>query len=164
MLTLNGPLHDRPLSVAEELVRAKEDNARLTRRHDLPGQRDFVERDPRIGRALHSSEFLRRLRRAVPDLYVHPGQPGQVGLYRAVHGAGELQYVCGMPLGDLPEYSIAHLDAKGVAKREERGWRTVLLRFIVGRHTTESRARRIFGEPSNGVVAKHWRRQLFESR
>jgi len=63
----------------------------------------------------------------------------------------------------LPEFSHVLTDKEGVAKREVRGWRTVLLRLILTGAVTYSQVKAEFGEPI-GQRGKLWMEQTRERR
>lgn len=148
---------------------------------------EYLDVERRIGRRLHHSEVLRRLRTVVPNLIVAPGgQQNRIGLYRTFNiPADQVEgyrgsflhvdvpvYLGWMELGWMPEYEIDILNDVGVAISQIRGWRTILLRMIKrrdqqGRDTsviTEQQADQAFGPPSNGDISSMYRRQLWEFR
>ncbi len=158
MLLYNDPGKWNTRSRAEALAEKREDTDRRLQNNRLPDQAEFTARERRLGRVLHSSEVLRRLRRLGLRLYLTDGLPGQAGLY--IVRNGELEFLGGMPLGWLPEYSIAHVNARNLPVREERGWRTLLVRLLKKRVVTERQLLQAFGLPSNGETASWYRRHL----
>lgn len=87
-----------------------------------------------------------------------------------------------------PEYEIDLTDKDGIATRQYRGWRTTLLNLLTARDgdgswglnnrmqivrngtglplniVNEDQILKIFGYPTNGIIASNYRRQLWEFR
>ena len=47
---------------------------------------------------------------------------------------GSKRYVCSFQKGLMPEWSIIHTDRADLPVKEQRGWRTVLIRLLKGRY------------------------------
>jgi hypothetical protein len=134
-------------------------------------QLDCIDEEARQGRYRYSSEIYGFLKDEIPSLYFTDGNfIGDVSIYRT-YGCPQpqlegrtFQYLFYMPLGWMREYSIYEFDHRDVPVREkERGWRTVLLRFIKTRLLSESRVNNTFGEPY-GPGSIHYQRQLWRWR
>lgn len=137
---------------AKEAVIAKSEELDRIRRHKglREGWEEFVDAKRRMGRVLHHSEIIKRLRSIVPSLIVcQGGQQGRVGMY-AVRNTptSEIQgyplatrkkrvdcpiYIGWLDLGQSPEYEIDKVNEVDVAVGQRRGWRTLLLRLILRR-------------------------------
>ena len=125
----------------------------------------------RTGRRMHHSELILRLRKLLPGLLIMDGNfAGELAMFRTfgqpqprLEGRS-FEYLGFMPTGVMPEYSIYHFDARNVPDREEqRGWRTVLLKFVNNGMLTEEQVNRYFGEPT-GIGSTVYRRQLWKYR
>lgn len=167
---------------AEEAVVAKTEQledvrARKSRKKDW---QEYVDAKRRWGRALHHSEILSNLHKLVPGLYACDGLVrNTIGLYtwdrsqKFESKVGGTVYQGWMQYGYSPEYEIDLVDNIGVAKRQIRGWRTVLIRMITRRDATtfipcslftEEQAWALFGAPTNGDTATKWREHLYKFR
>lgn len=191
-----------------EAIEAKKEELDRIRAHK--GRRtdweEFIDFERRMGRPLQPSEFIRGLRKAIPRLVVAPGgQRNKLSLYvlrnvpveevpdyRGKHKRIELPvYVGWFDMYLLPEYEIDIPNEAGVAVKQIRGWRTILLRLHCrkylcptcqqgerpntkgcglrgcGRPTPlvgEDTLNEVFGPPSNGATASYYRKQLYEFR
>lgn len=137
----------------------KEDRARRLQRTRNP---EFEEMTGvrRLGRVMHSSEFLTKIKHVVPNLQTRPGGiQGDISLYRVI--GEEIAYVCWLTEGYLPEFSLVKFNADMQPIREIRGWRTVLIRMIKVGLLTEQQAEKEFGRPTYPQEARFWERQLF---
>jgi hypothetical protein len=161
MLVYNDSIQlgDKILSKAERLQELRESTDRRLQPQRMADQADFTQAAARRGRVMHTAEVLRRLKRCVPRLWAADGLPGWVALHR-INRQGQAEYMFAVPWGELPEYSIVHVDARNLPQREERGWRTVLIRLHRSGLLSEPQMSKAFGEPSNGVIASHFRRLL----
>jgi hypothetical protein len=119
------------------------------------------------GKRMHWKEFLRILEKANPRLLIKGGTEGNIAVYRLKRSDEDQtpdsnapgwynahSYVTGFPCTWLPEFSSITTDSHGVAKREIRGWRSVLMALIKARALTYNDAKRHFGEP---MGARGWR-------
>lgn len=164
-------LGDTRLDPTESLARSKEDTRRMQKGKGLflPGQEELEDQELSQGTRLHWQEFLRRLQRANVRLLIRDGAPGNIAIYipktREERNADEYdwtkpewwndhRYVTGFPKAWLPEYSSITVNERGLAKRELRGWRSVLIALIRARAVGYRDAVREFGEPT---AARGWR-------
>jgi hypothetical protein len=138
---------------ADEAVCARHEEQVKIRQHK--GRKDqweeFIDAKRRMGRVLHHSEIIERLRQIVPSLIVAPGaQQNRVGLYvirnmavseipnypLTANGLAYTDvpiYIGWLELGESPEYEIDLVNDVDVAIGQKRGWRTLLLRLIARR-------------------------------
>lgn len=141
----------------------KEDEDRRLANKRLPGQEERKESPARWGRAMHSSEFINRLRQIIPNLHVRDGNiPGDISLYKVF--GDSVDYVCYLTSGIMPEYEIVRVDEHNLPVGSKRGWRTVLLRLIKSGLVTEEQAIKCFGHPSNGEAARFYLAELQSHR
>lgn len=151
----------------EEYHRIKEENDEAVEKFKFDCQDELLDEKVRVGRIMHHAEFLRRLRTILPARYNDWSERGLVGLsvYTPSESGGEWKYVCAVQVGFAPEYSMLHFDDHGLPLNEKyRGWRTVVLRLILGGHITEEQADKAFGPPAIGPVSSRYRRQLYAFR
>jgi hypothetical protein len=133
---------------ADEAVSAKGDE--LTRIKQHKGRRsdweELADAKARMGRPMHHSEFIRKLRTIVPSLIVTDGRVrGTLSLMMVrstpikevpdYKGPEKTTFSCPVYIGwihsgDMPEYEIDLIDGFQCAIGQKRGWRTVLLRMI----------------------------------
>lgn len=167
---------------AEEAAAAKKeelDDIRI-RKSRKPDWDEFIDAKRRMGRVLHHSEIISKLKSVIPDLYVDEGMVrNTLSLYKWNRSkqfgdkTGGTEYLGWMQYGDSPEYEIDLVNDVGVAVRQKRGWRSVLLNLICRREEgtfipcsviTEQQAYELFGNPTNGETANNYRERLYKFR
>jgi hypothetical protein len=112
---------------------------------------EFIDVKRRMGRVLHHSEIIKRLRVIVPNLLVcRGGQKDRIGLYvvrntpikeiqnyplhnRQMDWVECPYFISFLEIGESPEYEIDFVNDVQVAIGQKRGWRSVLLRLIARR-------------------------------
>ncbi len=154
----------------EELCRQKEMSKEMVKEYRFYNQEDLLDTPSRKGRVLNCLEFLKMLETIRPAYLSANIRRGLTGL--AVYHPKDIQtadgvkrvdwqYVCGVQVGFMWEYSVVWLDAHNLPLNEKwRGWRTVLLRLIQQGHVTEKQALEVFGEPTP-AGAKRYQEQLY---
>jgi hypothetical protein len=75
----------------------------------------------------------------------------------------DYKYATGFPKEDIPEFAHLELDDRGLAKREIRGWRSVLIALIKAGAFSVQEANEEFGE-ARGVRSHRWFEQLRDYR
>lgn len=180
VITDRNELGDKRLNPEEGLAKLKEENAALIENRKLPYQSELEDVDSSLGRPLHFSEFLRRLRAAGAQLLVMDGLPGNVAVYvrkqpqdadynerdsklPSDHWRNFHRYVTGFPKQVLAEFSVIETDERGLPKREIRGWRSALMALIKAGGISYRAAIHEFHEPS-GPRAWRWHQQLRSER
>lgn len=162
------------LSIEENTARLREknNNSEAVKSQRWAHQDDYRDDRARVGRVLPSGEFLAKVQKLVPELYITDGRiVGDVALFRVYPqpqerlGGRDFEYLFYCPTGLLPEYSIYEFDtARDVPIREKlRGWRTVLLRLIRMGLLTEETCDQEFGV-AIGPASNVWYRKLYEYR
>lgn len=161
------------LSLQEHTARLREKNlssaAVKAQRH--PDQDHFHNDAERVGRVMSCGEFLVRLKKLVPSLYVTDGNfIGDLSLYQTFGqpqpdlNGQSFAYICYVPIKPMIEFSTYEFNSQGVMVREkERGWRTVLLKMIRKGLFTEEQCRREFGE-AVGPASVVWHKNLHAFR
>lgn len=140
----------------------KEDRERMLR-HTRNEEFEEMTGERRLGRVMHSSEFITKLKRIVPTLQVMAGAiQGDLSLYRTF--GDRLDFICWFSSGYLPEFSIVHFNKDRQPIDEKRGWRTVLLRALKVGLLTEQQVEKEFGHPTSPTEARFWERQLWWNR
>lgn len=160
----------------ELLFQQKEMNKEMVKQYRFYNQDDLIidsadKAAARKGRIMHCLEFVDKLSTIRPAYLSANIRKGLTGL--AVYNPKDVrqedgtfkrvdwQYVCGVQVGYMWEYSVVHIDDHGLPLNEKwRGWRTVLLRLIQLGHITEEQALQVFGEPTP-AGAKRYLEQLY---
>lgn len=161
-------LGDSLLSPDEANYKIREGNQKLIDEKKIPHQSLLENADMALGYPMQSSEFIRRLTLLKPGLVIKPGIPGAVAVYFPTYDVDErktvLKYVSGFYIDKMmQEYSHITTDDKGLAKREVRGWRTVLLALIHQGIVTYAQVKAAFGEPT-GQRNILWNEQMRERK
>lgn len=148
----------------EELCRQKELSQETAKQYQWIHPSEYADEGPRIGKIIHSSEFINRLRKneKVQFWYRDHPQPGKVTL---LWSKGFLPEVaCWAQLGFMPEYSIMRFDEHGIPTTEKyRGWRTCLLQMIIKQIISEDWANRAFGY-AQGPASDRYLHTLYDVR
>lgn len=162
------------MSMAEHSARLGElnFNSEGTKRQRHEDQDEFHKEHERVGRRMHTSVLLLKLQKLVPCLHVKEGNiVGDLGLYLTAEtpqtkwGGKNYQYLGFVTFENLTEYSQYEFDDKLdiVIRESNRGWRTVLLRFIKAGVLTEEQCDKEFGHPS-GRASLVWYKKLWQYR
>ena len=146
------------MSTEEHLYSQREKNYAAASKQRWAHQDDYRDDAARLGNTMQHNDFLVKLLRVVPNLYVTEGRiEGDLALYRTYGGPQErlngnsFEYLFYMPKGLLPEFSQYEFDDRDViVKESRRGWRTVLLRLIKSGMITEEKVNQVFGGCSRG--------------
>jgi hypothetical protein len=110
----------------------------------------------RKGEVMHASDLIFRLQKLNPHIFVQ----NQInfsedwGLYSSA--MGKIQFLTGMPKGDLTEFSYAICDERDLPLEERRGWRTVIIYCLLKGAITWDQAVAEFGEPQDGWNEQRW--------
>lgn len=156
--------HDRSSSQnEEEYCKQKEMSDEMAKEYQWLHPSEYSDAGPRVGRILHSSEVINKLRKCgIRCWYRQHPQPKKITL--VVYRDGELQVGCWAQHGYMPEYSIVRFDEHGVPLDEKfRGWRTMLLQLILKGLLTEDDANKEFGYAS-GPASVRYRSTLYSFR
>lgn len=173
------------LNMTEHVSRAREmnfNNEQTKAQRWGKDQLDFMDDRPRMVGYMHHSDFLRKLNSiAKYQLYIRDGNfvgdlviykvwekfvVKEQNIYSETFNPNEptFEYICYLPMGYSPEFSIIYFDDRAIPIREsQRGWRTVLLRLINSKIVTEEDVNKVFGR-ARGVGAVAYNRQLYRWR
>jgi len=167
-------LGDKRLQGKDSLAKLKEGNQRLTDSKKIEGQKELEKQERSAGPRMPYQEVIRRIQKLNSQIKVKDGIPGNVALYapRTGQELSELEepdprgdfftrfkYVGGFSTEPMPEFSHVILDERGLATREYRGWRSVLISLIKAQVLSYQSAVEEFGEPY-GPRSSRWFEQL----
>lgn len=169
-------LGDKRLNPEESVAKEREELLSIRhKKHAFPGQDLLADADRSIGSRIPSGEFIVRLQKLNPAILVKDGIPGNVALYVRKSESemirdgydllrpqwyNEHKYVTGFPTEPLAEWGHLTTDTDGIAEREFRGWRSVLIAFIKAGAFTYEAAIEEFGDPIEDQRSKFWFEQL----
>jgi hypothetical protein len=171
-------LGDKRLNESESLAKLKEENRRLTDRQKIAGQRELEDLERAGGPRMPFQELVRKIKRLNPGLKIVDGSEGNIAIYvlktnqELVESFNEdngdttrhewhkaFKYVTGCPKEPLPEFSAVTVDERGLAKRELRSWRSILISLIKAKALSYRQAVEEFGD-ANGQRSWRWHEQL----
>lgn len=172
---LNHQLGDKHLDEKESVIRQREELRDAISGREAYGQKDIEKAERSEGPRLYYTEFLLRLKKIWPHFIVKDGIPGNVAVYRPKtkeeitrdgydlmfpQWYNEHKYVTGFPKEHLPEWGHYINDTDGIALREVRGWRTVLIALIKQGIVTYEDVALEFTDPIHDQRSKYWFDQL----
>jgi hypothetical protein len=135
----------------EELCRQKEISAEVAKEYQFVKQDEYNNVEERMGRILHSSEFINILRDKVGIkcwYRQHPHADKLTLLVQCEFGIKKPVVACWVQNGFAPELSVMDFDEHGVPLAEHfRGWRTCLLQLLLQGMITEEQINKYFGPP-----------------
>ena len=141
--------NDSSNQTKEELHRWQEGNAEVAKEYQFVAPDEYNNADERMGRVLHSSEFINILRDQIGIkcwYRSHPHPDKLTLLIQKGFGTQEAEVACWVQLGFMPELSIMRFDDHGVPLNEShRGYRTCLLQMLLKGLVTEEQIIRYFG-------------------
>lgn len=150
-----------------EMLREKNYNSEANKRR-RPPYIDSMKCDiGRIGRVMDALSFLNKLKTLLPGLRWYSGRiEGDFAVYiEDRFNQDGVKYLWYVPQGVMPEFSLHEFDRFDCpVKEKKRGWRTPLLRCILGGMITEEEANRVFGSPTEGLASQVYRTKLWEHR
>lgn len=154
-----GMLDERPeyLPSGEALERYKAEKIEpALDRYRLWDHNSFRDFHRRKGQVLHSSEFILRINRLNPDIFVEQqlNFPDEWGFYLDM--ASGRVYLSGFPKGWMTEFSYCLVDERDLPTDEKRGWRTVLVRLMGRGALTWEQVESEFGD-SEGFNSERWK-------
>jgi hypothetical protein len=163
MLIIDDPAQagDKKLSSAEALARSYEDTDRRLDKYRLADQTELANAEKRLGHPMTSGELIRRVMTLNPDIWAEDSNanPRTVAGFYTVRtdetGHPCKMFLCAFEKGWLPEFSIVIEDRAGLPVREQRGWRTVLVRLLDAHVLTYPQVASVFGH-ADGDNARNW--------
>lgn len=174
---LNAQLGDKHLDPKESVAREREDLLQKIAHRKAYGQDEMDKPERSEGARLYYSVLLKKLREIYPAFIAKDGIPGNLAIYRPKTAAelsrdgydltapawyNESKYVTGFPKDWIPEWGHYLNDTDGIAEREVRGWRSILIAMIKQGLCTYAAAVKEFGNPENDQRSRFWFEQLHE--
>jgi hypothetical protein len=175
-------LGDGRLNPEEGLAKLKEENASLAAANKIAAQDELQKAERAWGPQISYREIVRRIQNLNPKIKVVDGSKGNIAIYvlksnqELAESAQEMasdkehfswwkdhKYVTGCPKDSLPEYGFVIADERGLAKREKRGWRSVLIALIKAKAISYQQSVEAFGE-ALGSRSNLWHAQLQKFR
>jgi hypothetical protein len=144
------------LSAAENFSRQREANFSSVASQRRENEEDYMDRDA-VGRVLHSSIFVQRLKDAGVSVICGPAHfADEISLYIDDSlGAKPPLYIGWIPVGPIQEFSEYEYNEYAVPTDEiTHGYRGILRNLILGKFLTESTCNKVFGSCSEAVWAK----------
>lgn len=139
------------LPTAEEALKlSKEKTERQLDANRLPDQEQLADVKSRMGTPMTHETMISKVRKMLNyRVWAEDSinYPGGMNFYMTHMG----QKIClNTPFlkGIMPEYTILHLDDRGLPGKRTVGWREVLARLIRTGHTTVQQCEEHFGEPT----------------
>jgi hypothetical protein len=159
------PRKQLPGSDMEELARLREMSDAQLGQHRLPDQDLFKDVERQIGRAMHSSELVRLVKKANPKLIVEDSVNcrGNAAFYFFTPEGEKKPTNAHFKKGILTEWSVIETDAADLPVKVQYGWREILLRLVKARQLSAEQILRI-ADDSNAVQSTNWRRDLQKFR
>ncbi len=172
---LTPQLGDAHLNLEEGVVKLREELRSDISNREAYGQKDIEKEDRSSGARMYYSLLLRKLRVIYPEMLTKDGIVGHVALYRPKTDAEKIndgldlavpawynnhKYFTGFPKDYIPEWGHYQNDTDGIALREVRGWRSVLIAMIKQGLVTYDAVVAEFGDPIHDQRSKYWFDQL----
>jgi hypothetical protein len=176
------PKYGDRLDEVESLAKIKEGNKKLTEQFKIPGQSELEKAERAWGPQMPYQELIYKVQKLNRKIKVVDGSEGNVAIYVLKNGQEiaesenepndptrydwykGFKYVSGCPKSTLPEYSTVLTDERGLAKRELRGWRSILLALVKAKAITYGQAIEEFGNPDTDSRSDRWLQQLQQYR
>lgn len=174
---LNAQLGDKLLDPKEEVIRQREGLLKDISNRRAYGQEDIEQSERSEGSRLYYSALLAKIRKMLPTMLVRDGIIGNVACYRPKSDAeilndgydlgapkwyNEHKYFTGFPKEWIPEWGHYINDTDGIALKEVRGWRSVLIAMIKQKLVTYDAVVAEFGDPIHDQRSQYWFEQLHE--
>jgi hypothetical protein len=162
-IILQHDLH--AISPAEATKKAFEDTAKLAAKNKHPDQALLENRDMARGYEMEVGDLITKIQKLNPRIQIRKGGvKNAVAVYIPVPVSEAnplgLKYTSGFYIDSrLSEYSSVTVDQFGVAHKETRGWRTVLLSLIEAGALDRRKVDLAFG-PALGKRTDLWYRAL----
>jgi hypothetical protein len=142
------------------LARMFEETDKDIERQRFPGQEDFKNAEKRMGKIMHSGEFIRKTLSLNPNLIFEESKFSKGnGAFYWMKGKRKVYTAANFKLGWIPEWTIMKTDTADLPTREglTYGWRTALQRLIQQRAVSKREADKIFGPDVPGDLrGKNW--------
>jgi hypothetical protein len=158
---------DAPTSeqTKELLAELYEGNAENSKQYQFLHPNEYKDEGPRLGKIMHSTEFLKKLRKECKLDCWYRAHPHRDKATLIVRRDGlEPEVACWVQLGFAPEYELVRFDRYGVVLDSKmRGWRTCTLQMILKGILTEELADKVFGK-AEGPASGRYKGTLYSFR
>jgi hypothetical protein len=160
-------LGDGLLNKHEALQKAYEETDRhLQEKYRLPDHEDLKDEKTRTGQRMHSSDFIHKIKGLNSKLWVEETVTPRFGTVLNWYTTGKDEdnkeikkcLTAAFYPGWLPEFSWMEVDRADLITKENRGWRTVLLRLMAGGVLTLAQVIATFGDAS-GPASTRWHKE-----
>lgn len=150
-----GGVTTETLYSGDLLQRMYEETDKDVARQRFPNQEDFKQAEKRMGKIMHSSEFIRRVLSLNRNLIYEDSTwyRGQ-GAFYVQRGQDKVYTGANFKLGWIPEWTIMKTDTADLPTRDglTYGWRTVLQRLIQSHCIAKVQVDKLFGLVVHGDV------------
>ena len=157
----SADLGDKRLSPEEGVAQLKEKITSERAQHKLIKQDELENVEMSLGHPMPWQELCRRIKQLNHSLIIcEGGYPGAMQVRAEVAVTPEepsgTKYVTGFMKDILSEFdSVTQKDKWGVAKRVNRGWRTVIMDIVLKGYATKAQVDKVMGE-ALGQRAWRW--------
>jgi hypothetical protein len=162
---VGGVKRQLPQGDWDELARIRELSDSHLGQHRLPDQENFKDATRQMGRAMHSSQLILKVKKLNPKLVCEDSINcrGNAGFYFYDQVGAKQATGASFKKGIMPEFSIIETDRADLPVRVQYGWREVLLRLVRAKQLTLSQVLRVFGD-SHAAQSTAWRRNVQKFR
>jgi hypothetical protein len=142
------------------LARMFEETDKQIETQRYPGQEDFKQVEKRMGKIIHSSEFIKKVLSLNRNLVYEDSlwNKGYGAFYLVRQGQKVYTAAC-FKLGWIPEWTIMKTDAADLPTRDglTYGWRTPIQRLVQQKIITKAQVRSVFGTVERGgLMGRNW--------
>ncbi len=149
----------------EVLAEQMEMSRELASQYQIVSYAEYKDTRPRVGRIMHSSELINRLRHmGISCWYRQHPHADKLILMVQKQTTSPLEIAGWVQAGWTTEFEILRFDSRGLmVDSRYRGWRTVLLQLIIKGVLTEQAVKEEFGLPV-GPASTRYLRTLYDFR
>jgi hypothetical protein len=142
------------------LARMYEETDKDLQRQRIPGQEDFKNAEKRMGKLMHSADFIKRVLSMNRNLIFEESVSAKGnGAFYWMKGKRKVYTAANFKLGWIPEWTILKTDTADLPTREglTYGWRVPLQRLVQQRAISKRQVDAVFGpDIPNDLRGKNW--------
>lgn len=142
------------------LARMFEETDKDLARQRFPGQEDFKQAEKRMGKIMHSGEFIKKVLSLNGNLIFEESKWNKGnGAFYWMKGKRKVYTAANFKLGWIPEWTTMKTDTADLPTREglTYGWRTPLQRLVKQRAISMRQVVKLFGSDVPGDLrGKNW--------